>query len=458
MQRLQHLRDAHNRDWWEVRAGKFIHTDDTLDGATRYYVRREGNTGRTKENLENEVGPMSEITDPIYLRDFKQDGRSNMAIEVQPGWILFGADRADAERIAVEHIAHYGRRQDGFGIEVDDAFLFEWELVAVVVKERNPEPVPAPVPVENLALMLAPLTLTKWIDRDKDVWWEVAPGRVLMASNSLTATEIFAKGGIATTRTIADAKLEFGLIAQPEEPPKEQAKDNPEPRQFKDRSGDTWWLLYTEDGEPAFICQQTFEQALDDLEADDYDEPEGPFEEWAPFHEILADGTKRGPYNSWAEAEAGIIKEIEGADTGEAGAVLTVEGTPDRSPNRPRIMNRRKDNRNQFWFEVLPNRWVASSDAGGTAEGAWQSLVDHEFSSGWGIGLDMLNRYFGQSTDAGLVVLEPEKASPVNLRQRVDRSGARCSCIPLDDEAEELQKRMLVDRNTYCVDCGKLRP
>lgn len=534
MHRLRHVTDTHGRDWWEVVKDKFV-TSPYLESATTYFKQMEGRTGKTLTELTERAGPVTEISDPVYLRDFHTtDERHPHSFEVTPGHIVFADNRESALRQLKDHIAA-GGKSSHYGGVVDTGLIMRSELTGVHIVDRQdeetPEPEKAPAstplrmgrsgyfqsnwwemapdrwiqapnaeeattkwatymsgdspnsfgrqadslvdfeivwaasadgtvdeeaptkPAEEVDPMVSIMPMTRYRDMQRDLWWEVAPGRVLLADDADSARIKFARDGVGGTRSFTSADDAYNLQEFPYTPTVERVPA----RKFLDSAGDLWFLMIDEDGEEVMAEADTEAEAFAVLDSGDGEDPDEVFDEWGPFREVLADGSTTGPFKRFGDQNTAPAQEL-------ADEVIIKEGDSPHFekpvPLRPTIMRVVTDTRGREWFEGLPDQWILGAEAGDTPEAVWVSMVSHEYSPHWGLPESDLRANHGPLTDKGVRVLEDEKEPPVDLKRVggfVKDSHDRCACAKLKGD-EEKEKRYPLDGYTYCVDCGKLRP
>lgn len=430
--------------FWEVAPEMFIGAENFLD-ATNTFIQTAG-TASPFHRVMSIYGNSPEVTEVAFLRDFGDYH------EVVPGWCIWNEDgREEAER-AFARLGG-GNAIGKYGVPVANLLHDRRIRVTKLVARSIESPEKPP---------LKPLR--KWVSQvgAKRIFWEVAPGRLCLAESELSAREYFTAYGAVATLPRDPTIAEYSLIQEATDIVPATRKPL---RRFRDSEGDIWF--YVEDVERLY-CGSKEEEARENALADG-DEVEHAFA-WGPFTELDRSGDPIATFTT-PEELMGVEapKETSPDDTD------STEDEPKEAPKMsaavhvPPFLPVLEDSYSRNWFEVHKDRWVVydADRRGGDlsleeqAADSWDRFIKRggPEASGFGRSRESITEGYGPMKDKGFVELKPRAAS-FSQEELVGSvvTRERCHCTKLDDDEKEREKWFRLDNNTFCVDCGKLRP
>lgn len=426
--------------FWEVAPDMFVGDDDFASATRAFQEGRANPISFTRLKRDYSLAEVQE--GPAPLRNF-----AGAYFEVVHGWTIWAGNREDAEHDFTDHggLSAVGN----YGVPVADVAFTGAPLIV------NGE-----VPYKDYGLFDEPLPLNRYESRKTGEYvWEVEPGRFIYGVDDSDAKKRYAKYGASGT-IAADSLLakQLDLVPSPVDKPAPEPKRL---RRFRDCEGDTWLLL---DEEAKLYCGTDEDQARENPE--DADSIEHAFV-WAPFEELDPDNAVVAEYREAHE----LLSTLQTTDSPatQTDPMLT-DDEPEEAPKMttstrkpPSFLPYKEDAHGRPWFEVSANRYVLTDPNKGMtvpqmAGDAWSRFATRGYEeSSYGRSLNSINDSFGPMTDKGFTEVEPpaEKFSQDALGTAISRE--RCRCPKLDGEAEQ-EKWLKVEGNTFCVDCGKLRP
>jgi hypothetical protein len=440
---LRHVTLGSILSFWEVAPEMFIGADDFVT-ATNAYLNGSIKP-MTLDKVKEQYSDV-EVQGLAPLRDF---GDSDF--EVVHGWLVYdpaGREAAEKTFRRSSGVGHWGR-----------SLATTWHSRSYRATGIAENPGKLPVSTGDSSPM------NRYESRKTgETVWEVAPGRFLWGTTEKDARDRFAKHGTAATFA-EGSSIHKALDLAPSSVDKPDSEPAPL-RRFRDKEGDQWFLL---EDHLKLYCGTNEDEARDHPE--DADEIAHAFV-WAPFQEIDVDGNAFAEYDTPEELLSELQTTGETATDTQADTEHTpADEEPEEAPKMttavrktPSFLHYVQDNYGRFWFEVYSNRYVLTDPDKGMsvpkqAGDAWKRFAARGYEEGnYGRRLDDITESHGPMVEKGFTEVEEVQAGFTQddlLGSAI--SHDRCHCTKLDGEAEDA-KRFKLDSNTFCVDCGKLRP
>jgi len=408
--------------WWEVVPDVFVLARNFVDATNEW---RANLAGASAETLFG--GQLPENLEPAPLRDLEDD-----FFEVEHGWTVWANNREQAVR---EYESAGGRCRYGQRLAENIRYKATINEVPNPASEQTEEP------------------LNRYRTPGGQSFYEVEPGRVIAAVSEASARRAFAESGSVTTISVQNAQEVWGAMPDSADKP----QDKPRIRRFKDRDGDLWWLIDEDDN--LIVVASNAEQALE-LRAD-ADEVEDVMH-WGPFRELDDDGNTTAEYEEAEELLNGISSKEspEPLPATDGKKAPTMTAAPHQAPP---FVDHLIDAHGRDWFEMPGGRWVLG-EHGDTDEEkaatAWRKY-SRRLEGGdesYGRRIESIKDNFAPVEHKGFIELKVTDSFRQSDLLGSVISHDKCRCVKLDDEEEERAKWMRVEGNTFCVDCGKLRP
>jgi hypothetical protein len=428
--------------FWEVAPEMFIGADSFVEATNSFLEGKEKPV--TFDKLK-EAYSMVDVLGIAPLRDF---GRADF--EVAHGWLVYNENGREA---ATEDFNDAGGDPGGVG-KYGRNLTDSWSSLRATGVAPHPRPVDAP---ESAGDSLASSPNRYKSRKTGEFVWEVEPDRFIYGTSEQDAKRRFTKYGSSATFA-KGSRLHTDLDLVPDSSAKPQHL-----RRFRDKEGDIWLLL---EEHLKLYCGTDEDEARD--HPDDADSIDHAFI-WAPFTEIDLRGDVMAMYDTAEELLSELQTTVdpmnpqpspEETDTDEEAPTMT---TATRKP--PPFVHYVSDQDGRNWFEVHDNRYVLTDPMKDMpvpeqAGDAWNRFAARGYEeSSYGRSLSSINSSFGPVTEKGFTEVKAKEQGFTQddlLGKAV--SHDRCSCTKLDDREEEQAKQFRLGANTFCIDCGKLRP